>query len=313
MATDQYCYYQTPCKYSMDLQPTNQPVSCEPITMAGAPAMINNTVYVSDNTVRPSATQIPEHRPDTDSGPDKTWKCTDLTATEPMLSDLQSALHTDCLSQNSTPTALLSSTTTVSPTKHTNTAPVTVRMTVLNLRLLKLLESRVRHQVKELQAFYCLKSAELESKRLTDINCYHNNQWMCSSVHAYYDQQHHALLERIEQRLKAIDDKLVQQKYQKETQKTASVSNQGKTSTNPVAHRVMTNWYERNSEHPYPSYETAEVMAKAGGITVEQVKKWFANRRLKLGHTKHITEIAKRRKRVRTSSEDDLLDRRTTH
>ena len=76
---------------------------------------------------------------------------------------------------------------------------------------------------------------------------------------------------------------------------------------NCAAVRIMTNWYERNSEHPYPSYETAEVMAKAGGITVEQVKKWFANRRLRLGHTKHITQIAKRRKRSRSLSKDDIL------
>ena len=58
----------------------------------------------------------------------------------------------------------------------------------------------------------------------------------------------------------------------------------------------MQNWYERNAEHPHPSHDTCSVMAQAGGITVEQVKKWFANKRLRNGQTKSIKEIARRRK-----------------
>ena len=63
-----------------------------------------------------------------------------------------------------------------------------------------------------------------------------------------------------------------------------------------VAVRVMQSWYDRNAEHPYPSHDTCTVMAQAGGITVEQVKKWFANKRLRNGQTKSIKEIARRRK-----------------
>jgi hypothetical protein len=65
-----------------------------------------------------------------------------------------------------------------------------------------------------------------------------------------------------------------------------------------VATRVMMRWYTQNAEHPYPSYETAEVMAKAGGVTVEQVKKWFANQRLRRRNTKSLSEIARRRKKI---------------
>lgn len=80
---------------------------------------------------------------------------------------------------------------------------------------------------------------------------------------------------------------------------------------NPIAVRIMTSWYVNNSEHPYPSYESAEIMAKAGDITVEQVKKWFANRRRRCNNTKPMKEIAERRKvlkRNRASIEnDDIL------
>ena len=109
--------------------------------------------------------------------------------------------------------------------------------------------------------------------------------------------------------LNLIEQRLIQPKLPKTTitESSAPHENSSKpTANNTIAHRIMNNWYERNKEHPYPSYETAEVIAKAGGITVEQVKKWFANKRLRLGNTKHITEIAKRRKRARTVSQDDI-------
>ena len=140
---------------------------------------------------------------------------------------------------------------------------------------------------------------------------------MCS-INAHYDQKHNDLIARIEHSLTLVEQRQAQAKPQKRaavsltSDESSSPVADSKppskfASTNNIAHRIMNNWYERNIEHPYPSYDTAEVMAKAGGITVEQVKKWFANRRLRLGNTKHITQIAKRRKRSRTVSQDDIF------
>ena len=67
---------------------------------------------------------------------------------------------------------------------------------------------------------------------------------------------------------------------------------------NEVAIRIMTSWYQRNNEHPYPSHETAEILAKSGNITVEQVQKWFSNRRMRDRNTKPLRIIAARRKRL---------------
>jgi len=189
--------------------------------------------------------------------------------------------------------------------------PLTVRISHLNLRLMKLLRTKARHQVHELQNYYYLKSAELESDRLGSLNSTNGNHWMQTSTNDYFDQSHHHLINRIEHSLALIEGpQLASKKNVNEltTDDQRPMPPPVKASTiNPVALRILTNWYERNSEHPYPSYETAEVMAKAGNITVEQVKKWFANRRLRLGDTKHITVIAKRRKRARTVSKDDLF------
>lgn len=193
--------------------------------------------------------------------------------------------------------------------------PVTVRISILNLQFMKLMNSKAKQQVLELQKYYFLSSSEVETGRLTSLNSANNNHLMQSSFNAYYDQQHNDLIDRIEHSLSLVEQRLAQLKPQKRpdvSTKSSEVSPDVKpmsksTFPNNVAHRIMNNWYERNSEHPYPSYDTAEVMAKAGGITVEQVKKWFANKRLRLGNTKHITQIAKRRKRSRTVSKDDIL------
>lgn len=193
--------------------------------------------------------------------------------------------------------------------------PLTVRISVLNLRFMKLQDSTAKSQIRELQSFYFLKSADLESERFSSLSCTTANYCMQSSTNNYFDQEHHTLINRVEHSLKLIEERIkhaTKQTCKRPSSKSDEMPRNGplppKSSTmNPVALRIMNNWYERNSEHPYPSYETAEVMAKAGDVSVEQVKKWFANRRLRLGDTKHITDIAKRRKRSRTVSRDDVM------
>jgi len=202
--------------------------------------------------------------------------------------------------------------------QHSIPVPVTVRVSILNLQFMKLLNCKVKQQVLELQKYYYLSSSEIETGRFTSLSSANNNPLMQCSINTYFDQQHTDLIVRIEHSLNLIEQRIAQPKPQKRPDVTTALSDEPSSSpdiktspksadTNNIALRIMNNWYERNSEHPYPSYDTAEVMAKAGGITVEQVKKWFANKRLRLGNTKHITQIAKRRKRARTVSKDDIL------
>lgn len=163
-----------------------------------------------------------------------------------------------------------------------------------------------KKQIEELQSFYVLKSAELESERFSSLSSPVSNQCMRDSTNNYFDIQHHAFIDRIEKSLN-VYEKTATEPSTESVPEVSRMQTVKSTSTNPIAIRIMTNWFERNREHPYPSYDTAEVMAKAGGISVEQVKKWFANKRRRHGLTKHITEIAKRRKRSRTVSKDDIL------
>lgn len=185
--------------------------------------------------------------------------------------------------------------------------PLTVRITMLNLRFMQTLQTKTRAQAQELQSFYCLRSAEVESARLTALRSGTSNVHVTKSIDAYYDQNHNSLIEQVEVSLASLEARHAQASQLRQPPAPASQTSSNKSGIGSVAVRIMTSWYDRNSEHPYPSYETCGVMAKAGNITIDQVKKWFANRRLRLSHTKSIQVIAKRRKRSRTVSQDDIL------
>jgi hypothetical protein len=48
----------------------------------------------------------------------------------------------------------------------------------------------------------------------------------------------------------------------------------------------MMRWYETHQESPYPNKAEKEQMAKEGGISVTQVKSWFANKRNRNNNTR---------------------------
>ncbi|VDN96046.1 unnamed protein product [Rodentolepis nana] len=56
---------------------------------------------------------------------------------------------------------------------------------------------------------------------------------------------------------------------------------------------VLEGWYEANTEWPYPTKSEKQVMASAGGITVEQVNSWFANRRNRSQNTRPKKNMVK--------------------
>ena len=176
--------------------------------------------------------------------------------------------------------------------------------------------------VAELEQMYREQAAELESQRYHALCTPRGLSTVCVSV--YYDQQHQDLISRIQHSLQLLEQNSKEQlqkprKCQPSVNKRATATaakpvcnsdaeskpdNQRKHNKfkplNSVAVRILSSWYQRNKEHPYPSHETCEVMGKASNISVEQVKKWFSNRRMREGNTKHLSQIAARRKRVRS-------------
>ena len=257
--------------------------------------------------------------PSTMSPPDVSAYCSVLASSyssPEMIVKLESALQDVC-HQNAIPFALFSSSETSSDA--TVVAPVSVRVGILQMHFM-MQSAKSKMRVAELQQFYRLQAAQLESDRYAALCHAHTTPWLVPNINSYYDQQHHALIDRVEKSLHLMESPgtTTSNKRKAESQmidsmpmkhRSPSVSPlsdkppviQTSTRTSPVlnavAVRIMTNWYERNSEHPYPSYATAEVIAKAGDISVEQVKKWFANRRMRGRNTKSLTQIAQRRQK----------------
>jgi len=44
---------------------------------------------------------------------------------------------------------------------------------------------------------------------------------------------------------------------------------------------VLNHWFQLNREYPYPDDDRTEQLANEAGITQKQVKKWFANKRVR--------------------------------
>jgi hypothetical protein len=55
----------------------------------------------------------------------------------------------------------------------------------------------------------------------------------------------------------------------------------------------MEDWYETHLEHPYPTGSVIDDLANQGKVAIEQVKKWFANKRNRSNNTRTLTEIAR--------------------
>ena len=74
---------------------------------------------------------------------------------------------------------------------------------------------------------------------------------------------------------------------------------------NPQAIDLMELWYKDNQEHPYPSILDVDKLAQDGHITVAQVKKWMANKRMRSSNTtskKPGEAFVRRQRRVREVS-----------
>ena len=113
------------------------------------------------------------------------------------------------------------------------------------------------------------------------------------------------VMDRIEKSLGLLEEKERQTVYQA-TSWVPGVKRRPPLSKRAV--KLMESWYQANLHHPYPSATVCEALALSGAITVEQVKKWFGNKRSRKCNTRPRSEIAKRKYRCRQGLQDcDLL------
>ena len=65
---------------------------------------------------------------------------------------------------------------------------------------------------------------------------------------------------------------------------------------------MLQDWYDKNTQHPYPSENEAVRLAAEGGITPAQVKKWMANKRVRMHNT---VSVGTSRKRTHNEQSND--------
>lgn len=148
-----------------------------------------------------------------------------------------------------------------------------------------LLQAKYPDEVRELSCFYRQQSGEVETERLNEIHDENVPKSYRNHLNTYYDNQLHMIMERVEKSLVLLS-----------TAKRDIVTIYRPFKSRPLLSRkavkMMEEWYSRNYEHPYPGPTAVEALAKAGEISNEQVKKWFANKRNRCKNTKPVTEIA---------------------
>lgn len=86
-------------------------------------------------------------------------------------------------------------------------------------------------------------------------------------------------------KVKAEAVKAVKRKNESE----ASSDNKRRRHNEPLSNKallVMNEWYEQHLENPYPTKAEKEELARRGGITLGQVKSWYANKRNRSNNTR---------------------------
>ena len=65
---------------------------------------------------------------------------------------------------------------------------------------------------------------------------------------------------------------------------------------NSQAVQIMDKWYTRNYHFPYPTQRILDIISEATGLSVNQVNKWYSNRRQRDGNVKTAGERTQLRK-----------------
>jgi len=120
----------------------------------------------------------------------------------PVFPELCRALNTECTTiQNGGLEALLDSI-----GNHGNKyLSLVTRTSYLSMRFQSLVGTAFNCDITDLQNFYKRQSMILDTSRYDDIASVIDNTYLMNYVHTYYDGQHHALLDRVEQSLNLLD------------------------------------------------------------------------------------------------------------
>ncbi|XP_060599223.1 pre-B-cell leukemia transcription factor 2-like [Ruditapes philippinarum] len=142
-------------------------------------------------------------------------------------------------------------------------------------------------KVSELQMFYNEQCSVIENSRNEAIQQLKENNMLSVSqykremgiIHTHHDEQRMHLTNRVTASLQLL-------KISMPSSAEVSSSKSKSRQLNSYAVEVMTEWYDRHIDNPYPTDEEKLALADMGGLSLSQVKAWFANKRNRTNNTK---------------------------
>ena len=143
-------------------------------------------------------------------------------------------------------------------------------------------------RVTELQTFYTSHCSYLEGRRAVEVEGVKGSALPTSDLqqrlydtHAKFDRDRLHLTNRISSSLQ-----LLKVSVPAPSPHEVFLNRARSRQLNVKATELMNKWYEDHVDSPYPNDEQKIVLATEGGITLAQVKAWFANRRNRTNNTK---------------------------
>ncbi len=190
------------------------------------------------------------------------------------------------------------------------------RSTGLLMRLQNLLSTN-REDAQRVYAFFQDRSAQSEADRAAQLSKVTQAPTVVPIVNEFFDLQMHSLMDNVELQLDQLSRTpagsytsqfsnahlVTPQPNEPRHVKAAAPKRKKAPALNSTAVGIMQRWYNANVDYPYPSVDTTESMARAGSITEEQVKKWFANKRMRDRNTRPNS-----RKRGRDDTDPSTAD-----
>ena len=146
-------------------------------------------------------------------------------------------------------------------------------------------------EVRQLSGFYRYQSALIETERFRTLHECNYPLSYKDTVNKHYDDKLHSVMDRVEQSIVLLENANKENKY-------LTKGGKPRPHLNKEAVKIMEEWFEQNLDHPYPTGATYDMLALRGNVGVEQVKKWFANKRNRTHNTRTLTEIAMKKRKL---------------
>lgn len=206
----------------------------------------------------------------------------------PFLGDLQALLTREC-KREIVPQSLFGMQGSNKENNENKTLNVFERERNLQERFTNL-QSSHPEDIRQLSSMFRYQSALIETDRFRTLHeCQYPGSYK-ESVNHHYDNQLHKVMDRVERSVELLENSNKENKLNKGTKLRPHLSKD--------AVRLMEHWYQQNLNHPYPTNSVIEMLAQAGNIGIEQVKKWFANKRNRSSNTRSLTEIAMQKRKL---------------